>query len=43
MIVTSWLRGQVLGDEPAMSFGAAGDVGAEAMDDARQLHSLARA
>src|SRR5262249_17519237 len=30
--------GQVLGDEAAVALGAAGDVGAEAMDDASQLH-----
>ena len=32
------LRGEMLGDEAAVPLGAAGDVGPEPVDDARQLH-----
>ena len=41
MMVTSCCAREVLGDEPAVPFGAAGDVGAEAMNDARELHGSA--
>jgi hypothetical protein len=35
-------RGEVFGDKAAMAFRAAGDVGAEAMDDAGELQGFAR-